>query len=61
MLVHVHALSLSLSLSHTHTHKPCYVHGDQKGTESVVEEKGQDIKWRITWLGVSKWLLGTFK
>ena len=63
MLVHV----LSLSLSHTHTHtnkqtnKPCYVSGDQKGTESVVGEKGQDIKWRITWSGASKRLLGTFK
>jgi len=40
----VHARARSLSLSFTHTHKPCYVSGDQKGTESVVEEKGQDTK-----------------
>jgi len=44
MLVHLHTRALSLTRARTHTNKPCYVSGDQKGTENVVEEKGQDIK-----------------
>jgi len=37
--MHTRARARAHTHTHTHTHKPCFVSGDQKGTESVVGGK----------------------